>query len=88
LLLLLFDCNLPLYAIKKVRENQEVLELNGTYRLLVYVDGVSILDINTNTTMKETEPLLEASEDVSMEVNAEKIIWLFLVTNHNLLTAK
>jgi len=62
--------------------------LNGTYRLLVYVDGVSILDINTNTTMKETEPLLEASEDVSMEVNAEKIIWLFLVTNHNLLTAK
>jgi hypothetical protein len=53
---LLFNFALK-YDIRKDRENQVDLELNGTHQLLVCVD-----DIN----------LVEASRDVGLEINAEK----------------
>jgi len=31
------------YTIKKVQENQEELEVNGTHHLLVYADDVNVL---------------------------------------------
>jgi hypothetical protein len=36
-------------AIRKVHENQDGLELNGTDQILVYADDVNLLDDSTDT---------------------------------------
>jgi uncharacterized protein (DUF1499 family) len=71
---LLFNISFE-YENRKVEENREGLELNGTHRLMVYVDDVNLLGKNTNTIKRRTESLLGASREVGLEINTEKTMY-------------
>jgi hypothetical protein len=60
------------YAIRSAQANQEGLKLNGTHQLLVDADEVNILGGSIHTVRKNTEALIIASEEIGLEVNAEK----------------
>jgi hypothetical protein len=66
------------YGIRKVQENQVGLKLNGTHSLLAYDNDVNLLGDNIDTIKKNTEALIDASKEVSLEIKVRK-------TNHTLL---
>jgi hypothetical protein len=80
--LLLFSFALE-NAISSVQGNQEGLKLNDTHQLFVNADDVNILGGSIHTVRKNTETLVIASEEIGVEVNAEKTKYMVMSLDQN-----
>jgi hypothetical protein len=79
---LLFNVALE-YAIRKVQENQVGLKLNLTHQLLAYADDVTLLGDDIDTININPETVIDASKEVSLEVNVEKTKYMLVSCYRN-----
>jgi hypothetical protein len=60
------------YEIRRFQINGDGLKLNGTHTLLVYAADVIILGGRVRTAEKNVKPLVVATEEIGLQVNADK----------------
>ncbi|KAJ4428004.1 hypothetical protein ANN_24017 [Periplaneta americana] len=72
------------YAIRKVQDNRQGLELNGLHQLLVYADDINMLRENPQIIRENTGILLEASKEIGLEVNPEKTKYMIMSRDENI----
>jgi hypothetical protein len=70
-------------AIRKVQENQVGLKLNGTHQLLACADDVNLLGDNIDAIKRHTGTVIDASEEVGLEVNVEKTKYMLVSRDQN-----
>jgi hypothetical protein len=63
-------------GIRKVKENQVGLKLNGTHQLLVYADDVNLLGDNVDTSKNNTQTSVDGSKEIGLEVNTENYVYV------------
>jgi len=66
------------YAIRRVQVNQDGLKLNGTHKLLFYVDDVNTLGGSVHTVKEKAEALIVASKEIGLKVNAVKTKYMVM----------
>jgi hypothetical protein len=59
------------------------LKLNGTHQLLVYANDVNLLGDNIDTIKKSTETSIDASNEVSLEINVQESKYMPLSHHQN-----
>ncbi|KAJ4441377.1 hypothetical protein ANN_11232 [Periplaneta americana] len=78
------SCQILKYAIGKVQDNTEGLELNGLHQFLVYADHVNMLGENPQTIREKADILLEASKEIGLEVNPENSKYMIMSRDQNI----
>jgi hypothetical protein len=73
-----FIFNFALECHWKVQEIKVRVKSNGTHQLLPYADDVNLLRDNVDTINKNTENLIDASNEVGLDTNAQKTKYVFL----------
>jgi hypothetical protein len=66
------------YASRRVHMNQDGLKLDDTYQLLVYTDDVNILGGSVHVMKKNTDALVVAIKEISVEVYADKTKYMVM----------
>ena len=59
------------------------MKLNGTRQLLVYTDGVNIMDRNVQTIKKIPEALLIGSKEIGLDINADETKHMVMTVGQN-----
>ena len=75
--------NSALYcAIRKAQGNYKGLKLNGIHQFLVNAASFNLLGESTYTVQKNKEVLLVVVKNIGLEIDAEKIKYMFLFRYH------